>query len=115
MYKRQGEESPALRFGYLGLQSQASQGVGLGNGRAVLGGNHLNALSGVAPVSYTHLDVYKRQGLHPLIGGQFLLGAQAVVVFLLLDPVDGGLIGGRHQFILKSIDLAVCLLYTSTM
>ena len=49
-------------------------------------------------------------GLHPLIGGQFLLGAQPVVVFLLLDPVEGSLIGGRHQFILKLIDLPVDLL-----
>ena len=48
-------------------------------------------------------------GLHPLIGGQLLLGAQALVILLLLDPVQGGLVGGGNQFILNPIDLPVDL------
>ena len=80
--------------------------------RGLVGLLHQLIAQGVdLPVNFlAFLTALNVPGLHPLVGGQFLLGAEAVVVFLLLDPIDGGLISGCHQLILKTIDLPVDLL-----
>ena len=56
VYKRQDEEPGAAQLGGHIRQLE---------GDALLGRDglaELDALLGIAPVSYTHLDVYKRQG-----------------------------------------------------
>ena len=62
------------------------------------------------PVSYTHLDVYKRQGAHP-IAGEHRRG-QADLPFRQGQQILLGEATARHDGH-REVEAAACLLYTS--
>ena len=85
-----------------------------------------HAVKVLVPVSYTHLDVYKRQvrihpqvarafvGVHVLIGrnADFTPAAQRLAVLYIGNPDTLGLLAAIIAFEIN-IDSRICLLYTS--
>ena len=72
----------------------------------------------LAPVSYTHLDVYKRQGLSSglvLLDGDHAVGGD--LLHRIGDQLADLSVAGRNSTdtgnVLAAVDLLACLLYTS--
>ena len=63
------------------------------------------------PVSYTHLDVYKRQG-HEAFTAMRMRGAQATDIAILVVAADDGVMPQTVEAI-NHAKAAGCLLYTS--